>query len=148
MSDWKPCRKLLAADFRRHRLWGFDLARGRRGAADETWVRPMRLLRAPERSDLLFLSARLRSRGGPWRAGAITLRFAAGEPALDGLVLLRPRYCAMRIHGDVVPASERGYLERLLEGRAADWFPLEFRARLTVGRRTVPLAGRVTAAWA
>ena len=148
MSDWKPCRKLVAGDFRRHRLWGFDLARERRGAADETWVRPVRLARAPERSELLFLGARVRSRGGAWRPGAVTLKFVGGAPALDGVVLLRPRYCAMRIHGDVVPAGERGYVERVLEGRAAEAFPLEFRARLPVGRRSLPLAGTVTAAWA
>ncbi|HUJ26391.1 MAG TPA: hypothetical protein VLW85_10250 [Myxococcales bacterium] len=148
MSDWKPCRKLVAADFRRHRLWGFDRARERRGAADETWVRPVRLAKAPASSDLLFLAAKVRSRGGAWRPGAVTLQFVDGAPALDGVVLLRPRYCAMRVHGGVVPASERGYVERVLDGRAADAFPLEFRARLRVGRRALPIAGRVTAAWA
>src|SRR5690349_20651677 len=111
-SSWKPCRKLVAADFQRHVLWGFDRSRLGSGGADETWARPMRLARVPAESELLFLSARLRADGGVWRPGAVTLKFEEAEPLLEGVVLLRPRYCALRVQGVVVPSSERGYVER------------------------------------
>jgi hypothetical protein len=143
---WKPCSRLIAADFQRWPLWGFDLSRKRRGAADETWVRPYRLAKAPLRSDLLFLSAQVRPQGGRPQPGAVTLKFVDSEPRLDGVVLLRPRYCALRVNGELVPPSERDYLHHIL-GAAPALFPLHYRARLRIGRREVVFSGTVAASW-
>jgi|SRR5882672_1098413 hypothetical protein len=144
---WKPCDKLTASDFEISPVWGFDLSReGVPEGADETWVRPYSLTCVPEVTDLLFVRADLEQADRGVVAGAVTFRFLGKCPHVEGVVLLEPAYCALRLHEGVVPARERGYVDDRVPN-ARDLFPLKYEAVLRVGDKHLPLRGMAHLAW-
>jgi hypothetical protein len=144
---WKPCEELKASDFKTSPVWGFDLSReGKPEGADETWVRPFSLSRAPSTTDLLFVAAWLQPRDGAPQAGAVAVRFSDGIPRVAGVVLLEPRYCAVTLNDEVVSSRERAYLEEHVPN-VENFFPMTYEAVLHIGSRDLVLRGIAKLAW-
>lgn len=142
MTDWKSCDELTPADFERHPLWGYDVARAEADpASDETWVRPYAFEAEPQESDVLFAGARLRTSGGDVVAGAVLFVFERGRPRVAGVAVLEPSYLAVGLSEGKVAPEDREDLEDVVP----DALPLAYEATLRVGGRELRLAGAVRA---
>lgn len=140
MADWKSCDALIATDFERHPLWGFDVPRADEDPeADETWVRPFVLSAPPEESDTFLARATLRGSDGQAVPGAVLFAFEKGQAVVGGLALLEPSYFAFGVSRGEVTPEDREDLRDVHPGL----LPVAYEAVVEAGPRPLRLSGAV-----
>jgi hypothetical protein len=140
---WKPCDQLTPKDFRKYRVWTFDLSRGENDSnADESWVRPIGYRGFNETDDELFVWATVVDRDGAVVPDCVlSLRLGSGRrrrPELSALILLTPEY-------DPTPIVDRDKLAPTLSAALQSRLPFNYQIDVQLDSIKLKVAGRLRA---